>query len=158
MSDSLKPRAFEAIIYGGLIVGILDGIFALVFYGLILGGNPLRIFQTISAGLLGKETAYAGGIPTFLLGILLHFIVATLISAVYYAASLKLRFLLEKAVLCGLLYGMAAYLAMNYVIIPLSRIGSGAIPPMIFVVSIIGHALLVGLPIALITRWSAQKQ
>ena len=158
MNDSLKPRAFETTVYGGLVVGILDGIFALVFYGLILGGNHLRIFQTISAGLLGKETAYAGGIPTFLLGILLHFVVATLISAVYYAASLKFRFLLEKAVLCGLIYGMMAYLVMNYVIIPLSRIGSGAIQPMIFVVSIIGHALLVGLPIALIASWSARKQ
>lgn len=157
MNDSLKPRAFETIAYGGLVVGILDGIFALVFYGLALGGNVLRIFQTISAALLGREAAYGGGIPTFLLGILLHFVVATLISTVYYAASLKLRFLIEKAVVCGLIYGMIAYLVMNYVIIPLSRIGSGTIPPMIFLVGIIGHAFLVGLPIALIARWSALK-
>ena len=157
MNESLKPRAFETIVYGGLIVGILDGIFALVFYGLILGANPLRIFQSISAGLLGRETAYAGGVSTFLFGIVLHFVVATLISAVYYAASLKLRFLIEKAVVCGLLYGMAAYLVMNYVVIPLSRAGSGATPIMNFLVAIIGHALLVGLPIALIARWSATK-
>lgn len=157
MIENKKPRAFETIFYGALIVGILDGIFALVFYGLILGANPLRIFQSISAGLLGREAAYGGGIPTFVLGLLLHFVVAALISAVYFAASLKLKSLIEKAVLCGLLYGMAAYLVMNYVVIPLSRAGSGTISLTNFLIEIIGHAFLVGLPIALITRWAATK-
>lgn len=157
MSNPLKPRAFETIVYGGLVVGILDGIFALVFYGFVLGANPLRIFQTISAGLIGKESAYGGGTATFLLGILLHFVVAALIAAVYYAASLKLKFLLEEPVICGLIYGMTAYLVMNYVVIPFSRICYGAVPPVIFLAGIIGHALLVGLPIALIARRSAGK-
>ena len=33
------PRAFETILYGGLVVGILDGLFALTFYGLIMEGH-----------------------------------------------------------------------------------------------------------------------
>jgi hypothetical protein len=32
-----RPRASDTILYGGLVVGILDGLFALIFYGLILG-------------------------------------------------------------------------------------------------------------------------
>src|SRR3954452_4928897 len=84
-----RPRALDTILYGGLVVGVLDGLFALIFYGLILGVKPLRIFQSVAAGLLGKAS-YDGGIPTFLLGILLHFIVASCIAAVYYVVSLKL--------------------------------------------------------------------
>ena len=40
-----RPRAFDTIVYGGLVVGILDMLFAFTFYGLILGAPPLRIFQ-----------------------------------------------------------------------------------------------------------------
>src|SRR5205085_89001 len=97
---------------------ILDGLFALVFYGLILGVQPLRIFQPVAAGLLGSQAAIEGGVKTFLLGLLLHFIVATCIAAVYYLATLILPFLIQHAVVCGLVYGMIAYMVMNYVVIP----------------------------------------
>ena len=150
-----RPRALDTILYGGLVVGILDGLFALIFYGLILGAKPLRIFQSVASGLLGKA-AYEGGIPTFLLGILLHFVVASCIAAVYYAASLKLPVLIDRAVVCGLIYGMLAYLVINYVIIPISAIGSIPISLRLFLPAFIGHALLVGLPIALLARRSAK--
>ena len=159
MSDNAdgqeRPRAFDTILYGGLVVGILDGLFALVFYGLILGVQPIRIFQSVASGLLGRAS-YDGGVPTFLLGILLHFVVASCIAAVYYVASLKLPILIRRAVVCGLIYGMLAYLGMNYVVIPLSAAGSGQFSLRTFLPAIIGHALLVGLPIALLARRSAQ--
>ncbi|MDT5062571.1 MAG: hypothetical protein QOH63_3030 [Acidobacteriota bacterium] len=150
-----RPRPFDTILYGGLVVGILDGLFALVFYGLILGAKPMRIFQSVASGLLGKAS-YEGGIQTFLLGILLHFIVASCIAAVYYVASLKLPVLIHRAVVCGLIYGMLAYLVMNYVVIPLSAIGSRPFSLRLFLPAFIGHALLVGLPIALLARRSAK--
>lgn len=150
-----RPRPFDTILYGGLVVGILDGLFALIFYGLILGAKPVRIFQGIASGLLGKA-AYEGGTQTFLLGILLHFIVASSIAAVYYAASLKFPVLIHRAVACGLIYGMLAYLGMNYVVIPLSAIGYRPSSLLLFLPAFIGHALLVGLPIALLARRSAK--
>ena len=152
-----RPRAFETILYGGLVVGILDGLFALVFYGLILGVKPVRIFQSVAAGLLGKAS-YEGGTGTFLLGVLLHFIVATCIAAVYYLASLRLPVLINHAVVCGLIYGLIAYLVMNYVIIPLSAIGYRPTSLRVFLPAFIAHALLVGLPIALLARRSAKAK
>lgn len=152
-----RPRALETILYGGLAVGILDGLFALTFYGLILGVEPMRIFQSVAAGALGREAARGGGVRTFLLGLLLHFVVASCIAAVYYRASLILPLLIRHAVVSGLIYGMLAYLVMNYVVIPLSAIGpsSAAKRPSIFLTEIIGHAFLVGLPVALLARRSA---
>lgn len=147
----------KTILCGGLTVGILDGLFALVYYGLILGAQTMRIFQSVAAGLLGKDS-FEGGTPTFLLGILLHFVVATCIAAVYYIASLKLPILIRRAVVCGLIYGIIAYLVMNYVVIPLSKAVPGKFSLMNFIVAIIGHALLVGLPIALITRKFARSK
>lgn len=152
-----RPRALETILCGGLVVGILDGLFALVFYGLILGAKPMRIFQSVASGLLGKAS-YEGGTRTFVLGILLHFVVATCIAAVYYAASLKFPVLIRHAVVSGLIYGMIAYLGMNYVVIPLSAIGLRPTSLRLFLPAFIGHALLVGLPIALLARQSAKAK
>lgn len=152
-----RPQALKTIFYGGLVVGTLDGLFALIYYGAILGAKPLRIFQSVASGLLGKAS-YEGGIPTFLLGILLHFVVASCIAAVYYAASLKLPFLHRQAVVCGLIYGVIAFLGMNYVVIPISAAGSAPFSLPVFLTGIIGHAFLVGLPIALITRRFAKSK
>ena len=152
-----RPRAFDTILYGGLVVGVLDGLFALIYYGLILGAKPMRIFQSVASGLLGRAS-FEGGTPTFLLGILLHFVVAACITAIYYAASLKLPVLIRHAVVCGLIYGLISYLGMNYVVIPLSAVGPRQFSLPVFLTAIIGHALFVGLPIGLITRWSAKAK
>src|SRR6266481_7239190 len=164
VADSVKAisfarlRALETILYGGLVVGILDLLFAFTFYGLILGARPLRIFQSVAAGLLGRTAAFEGGVRTFLLGILLHFVVATCIATVYYVATLLLPVLIRHAVASGLIYGMIAYLGMKYVVVPLSAIGQrGSLPRLpIFLTEIIGHAFLVGLPLALLARRSAR--
>jgi len=156
-SSAPRPRAFDTIVYGGLAIGILDGLFAFVFYGLILGAKPLRIFQSVAVGLLGRAS-YDGGTKTFLFGLLLHFIVSTCIAAVYYLAAVNLPILIRYAVPAGLVYGMVAYLGMNYVVIPLSRIGLRPFSFRLFLPAFIGHAVLVGLPVALIARWSAGPQ
>lgn len=150
-----RPRAFDTILYGGLVVGILDGLFALVFYGLILGVKTLRIFQSVASGLLGRAS-FDGGVRTFLLGVLLHFVVATCIAAVYYLLSLKLPVLIRHAVPGGLIYGLLAYLGMNYVVIPLSAVGPRQFSLRTFLPAFIAHAFLVGLPVALIARRSAK--
>ena len=153
-----RPRAFETILYGGLLVGIFDLLFAFTFYGLILGVPPLRIFQSVAAGVLGRPAAIEGGVRTFLLGILLHFVVASCIATVYYLASRVLPVLIRHAFVSGLIYGMIAYLGMKYIVVPLSAIGQrGSLPRLpIFLTEIIGHAFLVGLPLALLARRSAK--
>ena len=155
-SSVARPRAFGTIVLGGLVVAMLDGLFAFTFYGLILGIKPLRIFQSVAAGLLGSES-FSGGVKTFVLGLFLHLIVATCIATVYYLAGLKLPFLVDHAVVSGLIYGMIAYLVMKFVVTPLSAIGPRPTPRLsIFLTEILGHAFLVGLPIALLARRSAK--
>jgi len=154
-----RPRAFSTIVYGGLMVGLLDLLFAFTLYWLILGAPPLRIFQTVAAGVIGRSAATAGGVRTFLLGILLHFIVAICIALVYYLATLLLPGLIRHAVVSGLTYGVIAYFGMKYVVLPLSALGQGGRLPRlpILLTEIVGHAVLVGLPIALLARRSARE-
>ena len=154
-SRPARPRAFKTILCGGVLVGVLDALDAMIFSGL-RGVSPGRVWQFVASGLLGRAS-FSGGMKTVSLGLLLHFLIAFVLSAIYYGASLSFPVLLRQAVMCGLIYGAAVYFVMNYVVLPLS-----AAPPLPFSVAsflngIIGHALLVGLPIALIARWSRRS-
>ena len=153
-----RARAVDTIPLGGLLIGLFDLLFAFTFYGLVLGVPVLRIFQTVAAGDLGRERSYAGGVRTFLLGIVLHFVVATCIAAVYWLATLVLPVLIRHPVVSGLIYGVVAYFGMKYVVTPLSALGArGTLPRLpILLTELIGHALLVGLPVALLARRSAK--
>lgn len=150
------PRAFDTILYGGLVVGVLDALDAVIFFGL-QGMSPINVYQYVASGLLGSAS-FNGGLATALLGLLFHFLISFAVAAVYYAASLILPMLVRRAVVCGLFYGVAVFLVMNLVVLPLSSTPKTPFSITGFLNGVIGHAILVGLPVALIARWSAQKR
>ena len=153
-----RPKAFETIVYGGLAIGVLDAIDAMAFFGLAFGASPVRIWQSVAAGLLGREAAIAGGLLTSALGLFLHFVIAFLVATVYYIGARNISFLLRHPVISGLIFGVIANFVMQYVVIPLSAApGSGVFSLGPFLNGVIGHAFLVGLPVALIARWSARR-
>ena len=141
----------RAILAGGLIVGILDGLDAILFFGLRSGAKPGRIFQGIAAGLIGREAALAGGIATVLLGILCHFTVATCIVAGYVLASRKIGVLTRQPIAAGMAYGVVAWVVMNYVVIPLSALppATGPRPLAVTVNGLLIHMFGVGIPAAM---------
>ena len=130
---------------GGLAAGVGDSVLALVLYPVSL----VRIYQSVAAGLLGRDDAVQGGLATAALGMFLHFFIATTAAFAYVLASTRLRPLLTQWALSGLAFGVAVYFFMGFVVVPLSRARAGGFNwrPMV------GHALLVGLPIALAARF-----
>jgi len=137
----------ESIVYGGLVVGSLDAIDAIVIFGL-RGATPVRVFQGIAAGFLGRAT-FQGGLRTALLGLAVHFFIAFSIVITYYAASRRLSILVRRPVICGAVYGVLVYFFMNRVVIPLSAIGTTAFSLPLFVNGIAIHILGIGIPAAL---------
>jgi hypothetical protein len=145
----------RAIATGTLIVGVLDGLDAVIFFGL-RGVSPGRIFQGIAAGAIGREAATVGGALTVTLGVAFHFTVAFCIVSTYFAASRWWPLLTRRAVPCGLAYGVAAYLTMTFVIVPLSAAATfpARLPAWpILVNGLAVHLVGVGLPAA----WVAAK-
>lgn len=139
--------AAKAILFGGLLAGIFDIAAAFVIFGR-RGATPLEVLQSVATGLLGRD-AYTGGWRTGLLGGALHFLIATGAAAVFVAASRALGILMQRPVISGLLYGIAVYLFMNLVVLPLSAVRRR--PFALDITLIIVHMLCVGLPIALVT-------
>ena len=145
-----NPNALLAILWGGLLCGVLDITAALVVYG-YMGAKPLRLLQGIAGGLLGPRT-YGGGVATALLGLLCHFVIAFSAAAVFVAASRFAPFLVRQAVLSGVLYGIAVYFFMNRVVVPLSAAAKFPFSFKMMVIGIVIHIFCVGLPIALAAR------
>lgn len=116
------------------------------------GAEPVRILQSISSGLLGSA-AYEQGAASAALGVLLHFAMMFVICGIYYAASRRLVVLAERPIAMGLAFGVAVYVVMSFVVLPLS-----AFPHQVShapaSVAIASAAMLfcVGIPIALIVR------
>jgi Na+/alanine symporter len=140
-----RLNAVPAILVGGLLAGGLDLISAFVTFG-------ARVPRVIAAGLLGL-TALQGGAGTYVLGIFLQFFIATSAAALYYAASKKLAFLKEHPLVCGLFYGIAVFLVMNLIVVPLSALhGRGPFQLMGLIQGLLVHMFLIGLPISFSVR------
>src|SRR5688572_24361553 len=143
----------RAILFGGLVVGILDLLDAFIFFGLRSGARPIGILHSIAAGAIGRDAARAGGIQTAALGLLLHFTIAFIITAVYIVASRFLPVLRKRWVVCGLAFGVLTYFVMTFVVVPLSNAGPGRITLALPVAPVLVnglaiHAFGVGLPAA----------
>ena len=140
-----NSKAVPAVLVGGLIAGTLDAASAFHSFG---WGMP----RGIASGLLGRS-AFPGGAATWILGLALHYFIAISAAAVYYAASRRLKFLVESPVVCGLFYGIAVFLVMNLIVLPLSAIHfKGPFQFAALVQGILIHMFFVGLPIALSVR------
>jgi hypothetical protein len=138
---------------------LLDAAFGIVYYVVVLDLiTTERFFQSIAAGLLGREQAIAGGTTTAALGVVLHLAIGCIWAAVYWAALAlvpPLRRLAAGsagALVAGVLFGAVIWLVMDFIVLPLSAASMVPIASPRFLIQLAAHALLVGPPIALVLR------
>jgi hypothetical protein len=142
-----KSTAVRAIVTAWLVVGTLD-IMSAIGIWLSRGTALTHGFQAIASGLLGAKS-YHGGFATAGLGLAIHFFIALVVVAIYYAVSRKIRFMTEHAAVSGLLYGGIVYLVMYWIVLPTTfpafrhRLGNEVLELAI-------HIVLIGLVTALI--------
>ena len=140
-----KSSAWVAIAVGGLVAGTLDLVQASILFG-------WDIPKVIAGGLLGPGAVH-GGAGMYVLGVLLHFFIACSATAIYYAASRRLHFLVEYPLICGLFFGAAVEEVMNLVVLPLSALHArGPYELRDLIQGLLVHMVVVGLPIAFSVR------
>ncbi|HEY6128679.1 MAG TPA: hypothetical protein VIW23_10900 [Candidatus Acidoferrum sp.] len=146
----LNAHPARAICLAGLTCGVMDISAALIVYG-SMGLKPHRLLQGIAGGILGPRT-YSGGAPTALLGLFLHFVIAFGAASVFFVASRFIPFLLDQAVISGVIYGIVVYFFMNRVVVQLSAATKYPFSVKMMLIGTIIHIFCVGLPIALSIR------
>ena len=143
---------WTGIVFGGLVLGTLDLIFACTFWAAVRGIGPERILQAIAAGVQGKA-AFEGGARSAALGAACHYFIAVAFVAAYYVVGARAPALFRRPLLYGLPYGLLLYGAMTFVVVPLSNAPqpTNVYPPWI-AASIIMHAVF-----GVICAWSARR-
>jgi hypothetical protein len=151
-AEILNTSYVLAVLLGGSIAGALDIAFAISFaaYG---GVAPVRLLQTVASGLLGME-AFSGGVPVAVLGLALHFGMSFLWAGLFLVMASLVPSLVRYPVASGIAFGIMVFIAMRFVVLPLSAFPYPAsFKPLATILDLLSHALLFGVPIA----WAARR-
>lgn len=146
------------VVLAGVTVAVLDALFAIVLYVVILHATTsARVFQSIAAGLLGRAS-YNGGAPTVALGVACHLTVAFGWTLIFYAASRRIDAIGDLlrtnagTIAVGLAYGAFIWLAMDFVVLRVSRAAPTPVANWRFWAMLAWHAVGVGVPLVRILR------
>lgn len=117
-----------------------------------LGASPVVEFQSIAMGALGRA-AFQQGLGSAALGLFVHLLISVAAAGIFLMAAMWRPVLIRRPVTSGIVFGLLAYLVMNFVVIPLSAIGFH-LPKSAFLgaLSLAVHLFAFGLPIALVSK------
>jgi hypothetical protein len=135
------------ILVGRAIAGALDLTSAFFTFG-------WQVPRGIAAGLLGRQSFMNPNPLLWILGVLLHFFIAFSAATIYCLASRRLPFLRDHWLVCGMFYGIAVFLVMSLIVLPVSGLHSaGPYQLRGLIQGIVAHMILIGLPISFSMRW-----
>ena len=145
--------AVSTVAIAGVVAGAIDLGFNTV-KALNAGTSVLRPWKGVAAALLGKDAVMQGGDAMAIVGVGLHFLITIGAAAVYYLVAVRREWLVRHAFLSGLVFGTLFFLAINYVILPLSVIGHPLyVGGQTIAIALPSHIIMIGLPISLIIGW-----
>jgi hypothetical protein len=138
-----NDSGLQAILLGGFAAGFADFLYASI-RRIMNGGTWMDPWKSVASGLLGPQ-ARSGGLEMALLGVALHFFICFTAAAMLYHILKRLTWIPRHWLMLGVIYGIAFLAVMNYVILPLSRIGRPVYPLANMHESIFWHIVLVGM-------------
>jgi hypothetical protein len=143
----LRYVPWAGVAASGLTAGALDLLFAFLFYG-YQGAGPGIILRSIASGVLGSG-AFGAGAWVLPLGAALHFLIAVCAAFAFYLGSRFLPVLVRRPAVCGAVFGVAMYVFMHSVVLPLSRVHHRVMPTSDVIGELFSHIFLFGIVIAL---------
>ena len=152
-ADMLRtPRLrFAPVLFGGLLVGTFDLVFACTWWKIAHDVPPIRILQSIGSGLLG-EASFAGGMRSAAIGGVAHYFIATCMVLAYALVSTRVPALVRRPIAWGVPYGLFLYGWMTYVVVPLSAASPSPKVNVPWVIaSVVAHAII-GVACAFVAR------
>jgi hypothetical protein len=90
------------------------------------------------------------------LGLTLHLLIATTMSATYFLLARRWRLLMLRPHSCGAVHGAALHVIMNCIVVPLSATAPGSMDPLWRMLTLSVHVLLIGIPIAMASRFALE--
>jgi hypothetical protein len=144
-------NAAPVIVQGAMVAGTLDIAYAIGFWAITAGVAPMRILQSVAAGVLGNAS-FKGGIRTASLGLALHFLIMFAMVGACFLLARRWPTLCRRPVLYGAIYGLALYAVMTHVVVPLSAAAAGPKDALWIACSIAMHIL-----VSVLCAWFARR-
>jgi hypothetical protein len=110
------------VVVGWLVCGTLDILDALIFTWLRSRGPAERVLQFIASGVMGRM-AFQQGWSSAILGLAIHYVIALCWVTLFVLVVRNAPALMRWGVAFGVLYGLVMYAVMNFIVVPLTRIG-----------------------------------
>jgi uncharacterized membrane protein YagU involved in acid resistance len=153
IQDPMRPvRAWAAPSFGGgFIAGSIDLVYACSFHNIASGVPPRRVLQAIGSGLFGNAS-FEMGYASAAAGFVAHYVILIVAAAIYFFASRQVALLRRHAYLGGVIFGLAIYCTMNYIVLPLSAAPQFRSTAIAAISNFAVHVLLLGPAIALVVR------
>jgi uncharacterized membrane protein YagU involved in acid resistance len=137
----------RAFVWATLVAGTLDIAYAAIMT-LIYGRDPMNMLRYVGSGPFPAATEM--GAAGSILGLAVHFTLMAIMAGAFVLAARNWPGLLAKPIQSGILYGLATYVVMNWIVVPL-RFDTPLPPKPISIASqLFAHIVLVGIPIAVI--------
>lgn len=143
-----RKNKFVTILQTCLLTGTLDALAAILISYRI---PPAIIFRFIASGWFGRE-AMSGGTSMILYGLIFHYLIAAFFTVILFWLYPCMVKVLKNKYLTGIIYGLAIWVIMNYLVLPMTNIpkGHGHLQLISLFKGIAALIICVGLPVALI--------
>lgn len=142
----------------GLIAGTMDITAACIQFAVKTGKSPVLVLQYISSAIFSKEEAYSGSMVYPVLGLLFHYLIAFIWSAIFYFIYPRVGLQKINKFFLAIVYGIFVWVCMNRIVVPSSRIPA---VPFNLNNAIQAAAILIiciGLPISLrVSKYNSSK-
>ncbi len=154
---STSPATRNSLLRLSLIGGLISWFLHLVIqqgivFGLILKTPIISALQYVASGIMG-DAAFAGGLATALFGLVLDFIIITIMAGVFIFSADRIPLLRRHVILGSILYGFGIFIVMNLIVLPLSAAPALPAPPLWLLIELVlQHILLIGLPLGILMQ------
>ena len=155
-----SPTSRNSLLRLSLIGGLISSFLHLliqqgIVFGLILKTPIISSLQFAASGIMG-DAAFAGGLATALFGLVLDFIMITIMAGVFIFSVDRIPLLRRNVIVGSILYGFGVFIVMNFIVLPLSAAPALPAPPLWLLIELIlQHNLLIGLPLGILVQRTA---
>lgn len=133
-----------------LLAGTLD-LLAAITLTLVFGRHVPDMLRYVASGPFPAAPGWGSG--GAVLGVFVHFALMAVMAAVFMFAAERIPALLRRPLAAGVLYGLATYVVMNLLVVPI-RFGKWPPTTLGIATQLFCHVVLVGVPIA----WIAVRE
>jgi uncharacterized membrane protein YagU involved in acid resistance len=132
-----------------LVCGTLDILLAICLT-VLRGKEPAAMLRFVASGPFPQASDW--GATGSMLGLVVHYALMAVMVGVFVLVVSKAPVLLDSPLLAGLVYGLVTYVVMNLIVVPLRFPAAWPPKALSIATQLFAHVVLVGWPLAYISR------